>query len=168
MQLEKDLDKNGRPVQKNVGYILKDRSDTINGNRIEFPKYKNLKPVINFILGLPIGDVSGETFSDNLTPGNDAEYFEKKLRQQIETENITGLFDKNGLGDARSKADKQLKACIIDKIFGTTSQTEISKMNHELLKKKRMELEEMFTQLSTAQPENVIDWVMSFQTKAAA
>ena len=96
------------------------------------------------------------------------EYFERKLRQQIENENISGVFDKYGLGDARSKADKQIKATIIEKIFGTTSQTEISKMNHELLKKKRLELDEMFTQLSTAQPENVIDWVMSYQIKAAA
>ena len=37
MQLEKELDKDGRPVQKNVGYVLKDRSDTINGKRFEFP-----------------------------------------------------------------------------------------------------------------------------------
>ncbi|MFW9930325.1 MAG: hypothetical protein ACFFD1_13095 [Candidatus Thorarchaeota archaeon] len=41
-------------------------------------------------------------------------------------------------------------------------------MNHELLKKKRLELEDMFIQLSTAQPENVIDWVLSYQIKAAA
>ena len=72
------------------------------------------------------------------------------------------------IGDARSKADKQIKATIIEKVFGTTSQTEISKMDHKLLKKKRLELEDMFIHLSSAQPENVIDWVMSYQTKAAA
>ena len=168
MQLEKELDKNQRPVQKNVGYVLKDRSDTINGKRFEFPAYKNFKPVINFILGLPVGEVSGETFSENLTPGNDAEYFERKLRQQIENENISGVFDKYGLGDARSKADKQIKATIIEKIFGTKSQTEISKMDFSTLKVKRLQLEDMFIQLSTAQPENVIDWVMSYHIKAAA
>ncbi len=168
MQLEKELDKNLRPVQKNVGYVLKDRSDTINGKRFEFPTYRNFKPIINFILGLPVGEVSGETFSDNLTPGNDAEYFERRLRQQIETENISGIFDKYGLGDARSKADKQIKATIIEKVFGTTSQTEISKMDHKLLKKKRLELEDMFIHLSSVQPENVIDWVMSYQIKVAA
>ncbi len=98
------LDKEGRPVQKNVGYVLKDRSDTINGKRFEFPNYKSFKPVINFILGLPIGEVSGETFSCNLTPGNDSDYFERKLRQQIEMENISGIFDKNGLGYTRIKS----------------------------------------------------------------
>ena len=168
MQLEKELDKEGRPVQKNVGYVLKDRSDTINGKRFEFPSYKSFKPVINFILGLPIGEVSGETFSNNLTPGNDSDYFERKLRQQIEMENISGIFDKNGLGDTRSKADKQIKAVIIEKIFGTTSQTEISKMDHKLLKTKRLELEDMFMQLTSAQPENVIDWIKSYKINAAA
>ena len=101
---------------------MKDRSNTINGKRFEFPNYKSFKPVINFILGLPIGEVSGETFSNNLTPGNDPDYFERKLRQQIEMENISDVFDKNGLGYTRSKADKQIKAVIIEKIFGTTSQ----------------------------------------------
>ena len=83
-------------------------------------------------------------------------------------ENISGIFDKNGLGDTRSKADKQIKAVIIEKIFGTTSQTEISKMDHKLLKIKRQELEEMFIQLSAAQPENIIDWIISYKINAAA
>ena len=51
-------------------------------------------------------------------------------------ENISGIFDKNGLGDTRSKADKQIKAVIIEKIFGTTSQTEISKMDHSCSRQK--------------------------------
>lgn len=168
MQLEKELDKDGRPSQKNVGYILKDRSDTINGKRFEFPKYMNFKPIINFILGLPVGEVSGETFSDNLTPGTDTDYFERKLRQQIEVENITGVFEKFGLGDARSKLDKQIKAVIIEKIFGTTSQTQISKMPHSTLKVKRLRLEDLLLHLSNSQPENVLDWVERFKSKNAA
>jgi len=72
------------------------------------------------------------------------------LKQQIETKNISGLFDKHGSGDTRSKAVKQIKATIMEKIFGTTSQTEISKMDHKLLKKKRIELEDMFIHLSAA------------------
>ena len=112
--------------------------------------------------------VAGETYTNNLTPGSDYDYYDRRNKQQIETEIISGLFDKYGFGGARSKSDKQIKATIIEKIFGTKSQTEISKMNHELLKKKRLELEEMFTQLSATQPENVIAWVMSYHIKAAA
>ena len=124
--------------------------------------------MVDFIVGLPTGKVAGETFTNNLTPGSDYDYYDKRNKQQIETELISGSSDKYGYGDAILKADKQIKATIIDKIFGTTSQTEISKMNHELLKKKRMELNEMFTQLSTAQPENIIDWVIPHHIKAAA
>jgi hypothetical protein len=45
-------------------------------------------------------------------------------------------------------------------------------MDFSTLKVKRLQLEDMFIQLSTAQPEgkpeNVIDWVMSYHIKAAA
>ncbi len=168
MQLEKDLDKDGRPVQQNVGYVLKDRSDTINGKRFEFPNYRNFKPVINFITGLPVGEVSGATFSDNLTPGTDHEYFERKLRTQIEIENISGIFDKYGLGDARSKADKQLKAVIIERIFGTKSQTEIAKMKPFTLKQHRQALEILFEELKEAAPEDPIVYIQNYIPKLAA
>jgi hypothetical protein len=45
---------------------------------------------------------------------------------------------------------------------------EILKMDYRLLKKKRLELEEMFRQLSAAEPENVIDWILSYQSNIAA
>ncbi len=36
------------------------------------------------------------------------------------------------------------------------------------LEVKRLQLEDLFITLSSAQPENVIDWVMSYQIKVAA
>ena len=71
-------------------------------------------------------------------------------------ENISGLFDKNGLGDTRLKADKQIKAVIIKNIR-YHQPTEISKLDQKLLKAKRQELEDMFVQSSPAQLENIID-----------
>ena len=121
MQLEKGLTKDRKPLQKNVAYILKDRSDTINGKIFEMPSYKHFKPIVRFIQGLPVDDVAGATFTENLTPGNDLEWVQRNLQRKIEVEKIQAVFDENGLGDARSKADKQLKAVIIKKIFGTTS-----------------------------------------------
>ena len=41
-------------------------------------------------------------------------------------------------------------------------------MDYKLLKKKRLALEDMFVQLSAAQPENIIDWVISYKIKVAA
>ena len=83
----------------------------------------------NFYFGLPVDDVAGASFTENLTPGNDFEWVQRNLQRKIEVEKIQAVFDENGLGDARSKADKQLKAVIIKKIFGTTSNTEIEKIS---------------------------------------
>ena len=94
MQLEKELDKKDRPIQKNVGYVFKDRSDTFNGKRFVFPTYRNFKPLVDFIVGIPTGKVAGETFTNNLTPGGDYDYYDKRNKQQIETEIISGIFDK--------------------------------------------------------------------------
>ena len=49
MQLEKELTKDNKPIQTNVAYILKDRSDSINGRSYTFPKYRNFRPIIRFI-----------------------------------------------------------------------------------------------------------------------
>lgn len=156
MQLEKSLDDQKRPKQKNIAYILKDRSDTINAKVFEMPNYKNFRPVIRFIQGLPIDDVAGASFTENLAPGNDLEWIQKNLARKIEVEKIQSVFDENGLGDARSKVDKQLKAVIIKKIFGTTSNIEIEKMDAAQLNHCRALLEELFKSLSAAQPEDPI------------
>jgi len=147
MQLEKELSKDGKPVQTNVAYILKDRSDTINAKSFSMPKYKHFKPVIRFIQGLEVGEIAGESTHDNLTPGSDSDYWERQRMKKVEIEKIQGIFDVNGFGDARSKADKQLKAKIIMKVFGTTSTTEIENMKPEKLSFLRTELEELFAEL---------------------
>ncbi len=146
MELEKSL-KDGKPHQTNNSYILKDRSDTINGKIFSMPKYKNFKPVINFILGLPIGEIAQETSNANLTPGNDLEYFENIQKRKIEIEKIAAVFELNGLGSPRSAEEKKLKTMIIQKIFQTTSQTEIDKMPYTALNNFRVDLEELLKQL---------------------
>ena len=155
MQLEKGLTKDRKPLQKNVAYILKDRSDTINGKIFEMPSYKHFKPIVRFIQGLPVDEVAGATFTENLTPGNDLEWVQRNLQRKIEVEKIQAVFDENGLGDARSKADKQLKAVIIKKIFGTTSTTEIEKMDAAQLKSLQSTSGRTLSRsLSAAQPED--------------
>lgn len=144
MQLEKELTKDGKPQQKNIGYVLKDRSDTINARIFSMPKYRNFRPVIRFIQGLPVGDIPGESFNENLTPGSDKDYWEFQQRRKIEIEKIESVFELNGLGSPRSAADKKIKTLIIQKIFGTTSKTEIEKMKPSELNYKRQELLELF------------------------
>ena len=104
-------------------------------------------------------DVAGASFTENLTPGNDFEWVQRNLQRKIEVEKIQAVFDENGLGDARSKADKQLKALIIKKIFGTTSTTEIEKMDAAQLNHYRALLEELFQKISAAQFEDPIAFI---------
>ena len=113
-----------------------------------------------------------EEFSDKFVEVEGNIVFTGRGGFEYDKEDDETVFDKYGLGDTRSKADKQIKATIIEKIFATKSQTEISKMDFGTLKVKRLQLEDMFIQLSAAQPgvepENVIDWVISYHIKAAA
>lgn len=150
MQLEKELI-NGKPIQKNVAYVLKDRSDTINARVFSMPKYKEFRPVIRFIQGLPIGEIKEETFSENLTPGNDFEYYDKQLKRKIEVEKIEALFELNDLGSPRTAENKKIKTMIINKIFGTTSKTEIEKMDAGELNWRRQELQDLFEQLKNSE-----------------
>lgn len=161
MQLEKGLTKDKKPTQQNVAYILKDRSDTINGKIFQMPTYKNFRPVVRFIQGLPVDDVAGATFTENLTPGNDLEWMQRNLQRKIEVEKIQAVFDEHGLGDARSKADKQLKAVLIKKVFGTTSNTEIEKMDAHQLSHHREILEEVFQELENTNPEDPVNFINS-------
>ncbi len=146
MQLEKELI-NGKPKQTNVAYVLKDRSDTINGKIFSMPKYKDFKPIVRFIQGLPVGEIPRETFKENLTPGNDKDWFELQQQRKIEIEKIESVFEINGLGAPRSAADKKIKALIIQKVFGTTSKTEIEKMKPDQLNWLRYKLIDFFEEI---------------------
>ncbi len=166
MQLEKELTKDGKPKQQNVAYILKDRSDTINGKIFEMPKYKAFKPIINFILGLPIGEIAQESYKQNLTPGSDKEYYERQLNKKIEMEKIEAMFELNNLGSPRSAEEKKIKASIIQKIFGTTSKTEIEIMDYKLLSHMREKLKTLLEALKDA--ENPLEVIDSYNKEKAA
>lgn len=158
MQMEQEI-KHNKPKHVNVAYILKDRSDTINGKAIQMPKYRSFRPFVNFLLGLPAGEVAGESTAENLTPGDDRDYWERQQRRKIEIEKIESVFDLYGLGSPRSADDKKLKTLIIQKVFGTTSKTEIEKMKPEELNYRRQELEELFEEITTEEPDNIFDYI---------
>lgn len=161
MQLEKEI-KKGKPFQQNVAYILKDRSDTINGKSYINPTFKQFSPIVNFILGLEIGEVKKESFDVNLTPGNDKDYFELQQRRKIEIEKIEAVFELHNLGSPRSAADKKVKTAIIQKVFKTTSKTEIEKMLPQDLNFRRQELEELFEEIEANQPEEILSYITEY------
>ena len=164
MSLEKDIDKNNRPIQNNVAFVLKDRSDTVNGKSFIMPSYKAFRPVIKFILGLETGEVSKETTHDNLTPGSDFDYLDKQQQRKIQMEKIEAVFELNNLGSPRVAEEKKLKTLIIQKVFGTTSKTEIEKYPISALNNCRVELEELFLILNNR--DDKIDFMLQYDKAA--
>jgi len=149
--------------QQNIAYVLKDRSDTINGKSFVYPTFKQFSPIVNFILGLEIGEIAKETSDINLTPGNDRNYFELQQNRKIEIEKIESVFELNNLGgNPRSAADKKVKTAIIQKVFKTTSKTEIEKMLPQELNYRRQELEELFKEIQENQPDDIISYITEY------
>jgi len=159
-----DIYKDGKPNKEIYAYVLKDRSDCFNGKIFLFPTFKNFKPIIDFIQGLPVGEIAEET-AGNIIP-TEKEYYERQLMKKIESEKIEAVFELNNLGSPRSADEKKLKTMIIQKIFGTTSKTEIEKLDGPKLNFLRQELEEFFTEYNTR--EDKAEFIESYNKVVAA
>lgn len=127
MEQQQEIQEGGKLKVWREAQILKDRSGLIDGKTFINPTYKQLSPFVKFLLGLPVGDVSGETLSQNIAPGENWEAWDRKQQRQIELEKIAAIFDKYGYSGSMGKDQKQLKVLITEKIFGTTSGTELER-----------------------------------------
>lgn len=131
MELQQEMDKDGKVIQWREAQILKDRSNTIDGKTFKNPTYKDFKPVVDYLLNVPIGKVAGASDKTNLAPSEDYSWLRQKEQREIELEKIYAIFDKLGLGT--SKEDKTAKLQIFEKFTGTTSKTEFEKSNLSML-----------------------------------
>lgn len=130
MDSEQEI-KDGVITIHRTAQIMKDRSNLIDGKIFENPTYKDFQPVVKFIMAQPIGEVKGETDTTNLSPSENYEWYREKEQREIKVEEIKGQFDMYGFGT--SKEDKQLKATITEKIFGTTSASAFEKLKADEL-----------------------------------
>jgi hypothetical protein len=158
MELRQTVTGKGVKVYREA-QIMKDRSATIDGKIFKNPTFKEFKPFIDFILGTPLGDVAGVTDATNHAPSEDYEWQKRKHAREIELEKIKAVFDKCGIG-TQGKEEKQIRALIAEKIFGTTSWTELEKFDAEKLFVQREMLESLIEGLPEA--ENKIEYVKSF------
>lgn len=127
MEQQQEIQGDGKLKVWREAQILKDRSGLIDGKTFVNPSYKQFSPFVKFLLGLPIGEVSGETNIQNIAPGENWEAWDRKQQRQIELEKIAAIFDKYGYSGSMGKEQKQLKVLITEKIFGTTSGTELER-----------------------------------------
>lgn len=138
MELEQEVGPKGLQVWREA-QVMKDRSATIDGKAFRNPTYKDFRPVIRFLLGVEVGEVAGASDTQNLAPSEDYTGYRNKLAREIEVEKIKAIFDKAAIGT--SKEEKQVKVHILEKCFGSSSATQIEKMDGEKLAEGRQKLE---------------------------
>lgn len=147
MDQQQEIQKTGKLKVWREAQVLKDRSGLLDGKTFINPTYKEFKPFVQFLVGLPVGDVAGTSNHTNLAPGENYEAYERKQQKQIEIEKIAGIFDKYSLSGSMTKEQKQLKVLITEKIFGTMSPTEIEKMHPNKLIEKADNLKLLLKEL---------------------
>lgn len=131
MEKEQDILGEVKRVFRNAT-VLKDRTTKIDGKTFANPTYKDFKPAFDVLLsGTAKPDMMAEikdTFAENEERG----YAWKKEREILIAE-IEKTFDYMKFGTAQ--ADKQLKAAILNNIFGSVSTDALEAKTNEQLKK---------------------------------
>ena len=153
MDISQDLTDN-KPQVWREAFILKDRSGLIDGQTFKNPTFKDFEPVLDFLIATPKGEVKKESDKTNLAPAEDSKYYEIKEQREIENEKIKNIFDKYDFGT--SKEDKQLKVIVCEKVFGTSSGTEIEKKQLSQLTECRVKLEELLSEWNKMNKNNEI------------
>ncbi|HTC01030.1 MAG TPA: hypothetical protein VK705_10135 [Ferruginibacter sp.] len=129
MEMEQIEDGEGKREVFREATIFKDRSGVIDGKTFKNPTYKDFKPVVDFIIGLPTGEVAGETSTSSLAPTEDYTGRNKQQQKGIYLEEIENVFTALSLGT--SVDAKKLKVYILEKLFKTASWKAIEIMKME-------------------------------------
>lgn len=115
-------------------YILKDRTDTMNGKEIDVPKYKDFKPVISFLnIGGEHLGIDASRDSQDLFESPDKSFSMRAKQVDITLEEIQQELVLMGLDGTQAEAKKKRVELMID-LFGTSSKTAIESLSLEKLK----------------------------------
>lgn len=166
MDIRQTVGAKNKTVVWREAQVMKDRSGLIDGKTFKNPTYKDFQPVVKFLMGNPTGEVAGATNTDNTAPSENWDGYRKKEAREIELEKIKAVFDKLGLGT--SAKEKQVKVLATEKVFGTTSGTEIEKMSAETLAFGRHQLERLFANWDQIEPEERLQHVVDFRADETA
>lgn len=134
---------NDKPVVWREATILKDRANIIDGQSFKNPTYEVFKPVVDYLISVPKGEVKGFTSDQNLAPAENYESQNKREKKEIELEAITNQFKLQKFGT--SAKDQALKIKIINKFFGVKTWKEVELIDYKDLRIMRMNLEQFFT-----------------------
>ncbi len=134
--------KNNKPIIWREATIMKDRANLIDGKVFKNPTYQNFKPVVDYLIAVPKGEVKGSTSTENLAPVENYESQNRREGREIELEAIKNQFILQKLGT--SAKDKALKLNILKMFFGTNNWLEIEKQEPKQLRDSRIGLEQFF------------------------
>lgn len=115
--------------------IIKDRSDLMNGQIIDKPKFQNFLPVVKYLnLGGTHTGFESQSNSQELFAGNsDRSWAERQKQCEIALDEVQSTLIKAGL-DGTSADAKKKRVELLERIFGTASKTAIENMKLEELR----------------------------------
>lgn len=113
--------------------VLKDRTDTMNGKEIDYPKYKDFSPVIHFLNvgGEHIG-VDTSRNSESLFDGPERSVVQRARMVEIALEEMQQELILMGLDGTSTEAKKKRTELLME-LFGTSSKTAIESQSLEKL-----------------------------------
>jgi len=120
----------------NRALVEKDRTDTLNGNEIDYPTFDSFKPHFDFINigGEHFGAMNTKDSTTLFTIGAEDDGFgNEKKKREILCEEIKSLFIKHSL-DGTGKEEKLKRNEILLAVFGTGSWTAVEDMNSDKLR----------------------------------
>lgn len=133
-------------------YVLKDRTDTINGQIFDYPKFEDFMPHFKALniggehLGVDTGRNSEDRFDNEGRP----QWQRDKTLKTVALEEIQGTMVKMWPG--QSADDKKCKGDFVDAVFGTRSWTKVEGMSLLTLQNVTSNLREFEAQYTPGQP----------------
>ena len=111
-----------------TAYILKDRTQAIEGKRFVNPTFQGFEPVFNFLNlgGEHIGVQTAKDSSALFAKDSEQNFYEQKRQKEILVEELQGEFVSAYPG--QSAEDKKTKADLCFQILGTRSWTAVGEM----------------------------------------
>lgn len=122
----------GKTINRAV--IVKDRTDTLNGQEIDFPDFEKLKPHFAFLNlgGEHYASMEQRDSKDLFNEDGQDDWSAEQRRRKELSEEIDGLLEKHHAGT--SGAAKKAKADLIEETFQTRSWTRIENTPAEKLR----------------------------------
>lgn len=115
-------------------YVLKDRTDTMNGKFVDFPKFEDFKTVIDILnVGGEHHGIDTSRNSQDMFDSPDYSFTEMKKQRDIALEELQGTLLDLDLSGTAIKVQKERQSAL-KQAFGTFSKTEIENMTPQSIR----------------------------------